>query len=217
MMTSKLVGVSTTQNWKDMYRSMSYDNIKGLVLALSSSVFIGASFIVKKKGLKRASAFGVRADSGVFRAMVFANTVEAVESIAKILTKAELEYFCYHSDSSLEEHTKNLLYFQQELCARMLQHVILTFQICHMLFSDSSLEERTKNLLDFQQEGGVFVCKDAAARGIDIPNISHVIQVFGLDKHYWFISIYSEEDLRRIPALHGLEYPSKPELDSQEF
>ncbi|CAN4111762.1 unnamed protein product [Withania somnifera] len=42
-------------------------------------------------------------------------------------------------------------------------------------------------------------------------------QVFGLDKRYWFIPAYSEEDLRRMPALHGLEYPSKPELESQEF
>ncbi|XP_049401799.1 probable protein S-acyltransferase 14 [Solanum stenotomum] len=41
-------------------------------------------------------------------------------------------------------------------------------------------------------------------------------QVFGLDKRYWFIPAYSEEDLRRIPALHGLEYPSKPDLDAQE-
>ena len=40
---------------------MSSDNIKGLVLALSSSLFIGASFIVKKKGLKRAGASGLRA------------------------------------------------------------------------------------------------------------------------------------------------------------
>jgi hypothetical protein len=40
---------------------MSADNIKGLVLALSSSFFIGASFIVKKKGLKKAGASGVRA------------------------------------------------------------------------------------------------------------------------------------------------------------
>ncbi|MCD7465098.1 hypothetical protein HAX54_000551 [Datura stramonium] len=75
---------------------------------------------------------------GVLRTMVFANTVEAVEAIANILTGAGLECFRYHSDSSLEE--------------------------------------RTKNLLDFQQEGGVFVCTDAAARGIDIPNVSHVIQ-----------------------------------------
>ncbi|KAL0412755.1 UNVERIFIED_CONTAM: putative magnesium transporter NIPA4 [Sesamum radiatum] len=43
------------------YRGMSSDNIKGLVLALSSSFFIGASFIIKKKGLKKAGASGVRA------------------------------------------------------------------------------------------------------------------------------------------------------------
>uniref|UniRef100_A0A7N0T4W3 Probable magnesium transporter n=2 Tax=Kalanchoe fedtschenkoi TaxID=63787 RepID=A0A7N0T4W3_KALFE len=53
-----------TQSWKDSYRGMSSDNIKGLVLALSSSLFIGASFIVKKKGLKKAGASGVRAGAG---------------------------------------------------------------------------------------------------------------------------------------------------------
>ncbi|KAG6582559.1 putative protein S-acyltransferase 14, partial [Cucurbita argyrosperma subsp. argyrosperma] len=42
-------------------------------------------------------------------------------------------------------------------------------------------------------------------------------QVFGMDKRYWLIPAYSEEDLRRMPALQGLEYPSKPELESQEF
>ncbi|XP_038986979.1 probable magnesium transporter NIPA2 isoform X1 [Phoenix dactylifera] len=43
---------------------MSLDNIRGLVLALSSSAFIGSSFIFKKKGLKKAGATGVRAGSG---------------------------------------------------------------------------------------------------------------------------------------------------------
>ncbi|KAL7121145.1 hypothetical protein ACP275_02G165100 [Erythranthe tilingii] len=42
-------------------------------------------------------------------------------------------------------------------------------------------------------------------------------QVFGMDKKYWFVPAYSEEDLRRMPALQGFEYPSKPDLDSQEF
>ncbi|XP_022867458.1 probable protein S-acyltransferase 14 [Olea europaea var. sylvestris] len=42
-------------------------------------------------------------------------------------------------------------------------------------------------------------------------------QVFGMDKMYWFIPAYSEEDFRRIPALQGLEYPSKPDLDAQEL
>ncbi|KAH7519027.1 hypothetical protein JRO89_XSUnG0150400 [Xanthoceras sorbifolium] len=52
---------SNGQSWRD---GMSSDNIKGLVLALSSSIFIGGSFIVKKKGLKKAGASGVRAGVG---------------------------------------------------------------------------------------------------------------------------------------------------------
>ena len=39
-------------------------NLIGLVLASSSSAFIGSSFVVKKKGLKQAGATGVRAGSG---------------------------------------------------------------------------------------------------------------------------------------------------------
>ncbi|GLT52216.1 hypothetical protein SLA2020_255690 [Shorea laevis] len=50
--------------WADTYKGMSAGNIKGLVLALSSSFFIGASFIVKKKGLKKAGASGLRAGCG---------------------------------------------------------------------------------------------------------------------------------------------------------
>ncbi|PPD72253.1 hypothetical protein GOBAR_DD30853 [Gossypium barbadense] len=38
-------------------------------------------------------------------------------------------------------------------------------------------------------------------------------QVFGLDKKYWFIPAYSEDDLRRLPALHGFEYPTRPDLE----
>ncbi|XP_042515052.1 probable magnesium transporter NIPA4 isoform X1 [Macadamia integrifolia] len=53
-----------TQSWLSSYGGMSSDNIKGLVLALSSSSFIGASFIIKKKGLKKAGASGVRAGVG---------------------------------------------------------------------------------------------------------------------------------------------------------
>ncbi|XP_022012346.1 probable magnesium transporter NIPA1 [Helianthus annuus] len=43
---------------------MSSDNVHGLVLAVSSSVFIGSSFIIKKKGLMNAGATGIRAGSG---------------------------------------------------------------------------------------------------------------------------------------------------------
>ncbi|XP_018433327.1 probable magnesium transporter NIPA6 isoform X3 [Raphanus sativus] len=43
---------------------METDNGKGLILAVASSVFIGSSFILKKKGLKRAAANGTRAGYG---------------------------------------------------------------------------------------------------------------------------------------------------------
>ncbi|ONM26512.1 putative magnesium transporter NIPA4 [Zea mays] len=50
--------------------AMSSDNAKGLVLAVSSSAFIGASFIVKKMGLRRAADSGVRAGYGGFSYLV---------------------------------------------------------------------------------------------------------------------------------------------------
>ncbi|KAF3431326.1 hypothetical protein FNV43_RR26057 [Rhamnella rubrinervis] len=72
------------------------------------------------------------------RTMVFANTVDAVEAVARILQRAGIECYRYHKDCSLEE--------------------------------------RAKTLDDFQEKGGILVCTDAASRGVDIPNISHVIQ-----------------------------------------
>lgn len=54
-------GVGSGQDTAD---SLSSDSYKGLCLAISSSLCIGASFIIKKKGLKRAGSSGVRAGSG---------------------------------------------------------------------------------------------------------------------------------------------------------
>ncbi|PNT70927.1 hypothetical protein BRADI_2g20020v3 [Brachypodium distachyon] len=46
-------------------QELSADNVKGIVLALLSSGFIGGSFIIKKKGLRRAAvASGIRAGVG---------------------------------------------------------------------------------------------------------------------------------------------------------
>ena len=42
------------------------ENAKGVTLALMSSIFIGASFIIKKKGLMAAGATGTRASAGGF-------------------------------------------------------------------------------------------------------------------------------------------------------
>ncbi|KAK8974314.1 hypothetical protein V6N11_034678 [Hibiscus sabdariffa] len=39
----------------------------------------------------------------------------------------------------------------------------------------------------------------------------------GAHKRYWFIPAYWDEDLQRMPTLQGLEFPSKPDLDSQKL
>ncbi|KAG8498471.1 hypothetical protein CXB51_005025 [Gossypium anomalum] len=47
---------------------------------------------------------------------------------------------------------------------------------CYHYHTGLSLAERAESLDEFRAKGGIFVCTDAAARGVDIPNVSHVIQ-----------------------------------------
>ena len=42
---------------------------------------------------------------------------------------------------------------------------------------DIFLEEGSQSSTDLKEKGGILVCTDAAARGVDIPNVSHVIYV----------------------------------------
>lgn len=79
---------------------------------------------------------------GMRRTMVFANTVEAVEAVAKLLHHSGIECLRYHKNCTLEE--------------------------------------RAQTLVEFHEKGGVLVCTDAAARGVDIPNVLHVIQVYSV-------------------------------------
>ncbi|CAH9087902.1 unnamed protein product [Cuscuta europaea] len=64
-MESTVSGVVQSTSLESVEKVMSADNIKGVVLAISSSFFIGSSFIIKKKGLKKAgSGSGLRAGAG---------------------------------------------------------------------------------------------------------------------------------------------------------
>ncbi|CAI0476768.1 unnamed protein product [Linum tenue] len=46
----------------------------------------------------------------------------------------------------------------------------------------------------------------------DLGRMRNFEQVFGTDKRYWLIPAYTADDLRHMPALHGLEYPIRPNL-----
>lgn len=48
---------------------VSIDNMRGLSLAMSSSAFIGSSFVIKKVGLKKAGDSGVRAGCALLTAI----------------------------------------------------------------------------------------------------------------------------------------------------
>lgn len=68
---------------------------------------------------------------------------------------------------------------------------------CYRYHKNFSLEERTQTLADFQEKGGIIVCTDAAARGVDISNVSHVIQVL----------LFLGSCLTYLVIFHGTESP----------
>ncbi|KAF3667120.1 hypothetical protein FXO37_10164 [Capsicum annuum] len=161
---------------------------------------------------------------GVLRTMVFANTVEAMEAIAKILAGAALmDAAARGIDIPNVSHVIRVCFLSEYIVPYLNQLLVvlgclILWRVALEYFryhSDSSLEERTKNLLDFQQEGGVFVCTDDATRGIDIPNVSLVIQsgktihvltriapVIGSDFSFMNIVSWSPDgDLLAVPGL----------------
>ena len=104
-------------------------------IAVTADTQVDALLNAVKYGLKS----DVDPELGPSRTMVFANTVDAANSVSDILWRVGIPCILYHRESSVED--------------------------------------RTANLQSFRENGGVLVCTDAAARGLDVPNVSHVIQV----------------------------------------
>jgi hypothetical protein len=69
-------------------------NLKGALLAVASSAFIGVSFIVKKKGLRRAGASGTRAGTHVPGISVASN--QKAPPFFLSLSLSRFRYFCYN-------------------------------------------------------------------------------------------------------------------------
>lgn len=51
----------------------------------------------------------------------------------------------------------------------------------------------------------------------DLGRRKNFEQVFGTRKSHWLLPMYSEGDMRRIPALQGVEYPCKPDMTGEEL
>ncbi|GAQ82065.1 S-acyltransferase [Klebsormidium nitens] len=50
----------------------------------------------------------------------------------------------------------------------------------------------------------------------DVGKRKNFEQVFGLRPLIWLLPLYTEEDFRRIPALNGLDFPVRSDLESQD-
>ncbi|CAI0437645.1 unnamed protein product [Linum tenue] len=71
---------------------ISRDNFHGLVLAVSSSIFIGSSFIVKKKGLKKAGDTGTRTN---LEAENFLNNLASFSSLCTVILGEVANFAAY--------------------------------------------------------------------------------------------------------------------------
>ena len=72
------------------------DQVIGLGLAISSSVFIGASFVIKKRGLRQAGSTGLRA--GKFSTLP---SVYSLENIAWRLHGSCLSHILMHAPQNI--------------------------------------------------------------------------------------------------------------------
>nr|AKF43354.1 DEA(D/H)-box RNA helicase family protein [Erodium texanum] len=73
--------------------------------------------------------------------------------------------------------SRTMVFVNTVEAAEAVVKILLTAGIeCFCYHKNCAFDEREKTLVDFQEKGGILVCTDAAARGIDIPNVSHVIQ-----------------------------------------
>eukprot|EP01018_Ginkgo_biloba_P013010 Gb_10049 [translate_table: standard] len=59
----------------------------------------------------------------------------------------------------------------------------------------------------------VYEKKNTTKWRYDMGRRKNLEQVFGIQKLYWLIPVYTEEDIASIPMLHGLDFPVRPDVD----
>ncbi|GFY81563.1 DHHC-type zinc finger family protein [Actinidia rufa] len=60
----------------------------------------------------------------------------------------------------------------------------------------------------------VYEKKNAVRWKYDFGQKNNFEQVFGTSKALWFFPLFSKEDLENIPALHGLDFPTHPDVEA---
>ncbi|KAJ6972601.1 protein S-acyltransferase 12 isoform X1 [Populus alba x Populus x berolinensis] len=79
--------------------------------------------------------------------------------------------------------------------------------LCFVVMHASLLSSNTTSIEVYEKKG-------AARWKYDLGRKKNFEQVFGTKKALWFFPLFSKEDVDKIPALHGLDFPIRADLES---
>ncbi|XP_057464101.1 probable protein S-acyltransferase 12 isoform X1 [Actinidia eriantha] len=79
--------------------------------------------------------------------------------------------------------------------------------LCFVIMHASLLSSNTTSIEVYEK-------KKAVRWKYDFGQKNNFEQVFGTSKALWFFPLFSKEDLENIPALHGLDFPTHPDVEA---
>ncbi|KAH8488882.1 hypothetical protein H0E87_024492 [Populus deltoides] len=79
--------------------------------------------------------------------------------------------------------------------------------LCFLVMHASLVSSNTTSIEVYEKKG-------VARWKYDLGRKKNFEQVFGTKKALWFFPLFSKEDVDKIPALHGLDFPIRADLES---
>ncbi|XP_077248445.1 DHHC-type zinc finger family protein [Tasmannia lanceolata] len=79
--------------------------------------------------------------------------------------------------------------------------------LCFLVMHASLLSSNTTTIEVYEK-------RRAVRWKYDLGRMKNFEQVFGTKKAYWFLPLFSAEDLERIPALQGLDFPTRSDVEA---